>query len=194
MRNIWPGPFGLAEGERDDTVVWVGTMRPIKRPELVIDLARLMPDIRFVVVGGPSRKHTDLFERTRRAAEELPNADVVGFVPVNDVDRYFLNAALLLNTSAVEGFPNTFLHAWGRHKPVVSMYDPNGMLAGRGFGRCAPTVEELAAAIRELCGDRPLRRRIGAAACDYVRRYHAPHQVIAELERNLLGLVGAASR
>lgn len=189
MRNVWPGPFGPTDGERDDTVVWVGTMRPVKRPELVLELARRLPEIRFVVVGGPTGKTPELFRHVCAEAEKLPNVEIVGFVPPNEVDRHFLEAALLLNTSTVEGFPNAFLHAWGRHKPVVSTNDPNEMLTRRGFGRHATTVDELASAITELCADRALRRQIGAAACAYVVEHHAHEQVITQLESDLLALL-----
>jgi len=191
MRNVWPGPYGSADEERDDGVLWVGGMRPVKRPELALELARRLPELQFTIVGGPSGKHEALFARIKAEGEALPNVQITGFVPFDEVDRYFRTAAVLLNTSVVEGFPNAFLHAWGRHKPVVALVDPNHLLSRRGFGRYGQNLEEVAAALRELCADRAQRRRIGAAAAEYVQQQHTPTAVIAALETELLRLAGA---
>jgi len=192
MRNVWPGPYGVADEEQDQVVLWVGGMRPVKRPELALELAQRLPDLQFTIVGGPSGRHDELFARIKAQGEAMSNVRIEGFVPFGEVDRHFREAAVLLNTSAVEGFPNAFLHAWGRHKPVVSMVDPNHLLREREFGRCGPNLEELAAALRELCADRAQRRRIGAAAAEYVQQHHAPSAVMAALETELLRLGGSA--
>src|SRR5688500_9629758 len=38
--------------DKDIDVLWVANLRPVKRPEIVLDLARRMPNVRFTLAGG----------------------------------------------------------------------------------------------------------------------------------------------
>ena len=44
------------------------------------------------------------YDGIKEEAERIPNLEFVGFVPYPDVNEYFNNASLLVNTSSVEGF------------------------------------------------------------------------------------------
>ena len=132
---------------RKDTVIWVGVIRPGKRPQLLLELARRLPQRRFVMVGGPRGGDAALFERTRAEAATLPNVEFTGFLPLAEVESRFDAARLLVNTSDYEGLPNTFLQAWARGVPTLGTVDA-GTSAHRRFGdveagareskRCSP--------------------------------------------------------
>jgi len=123
-----------------------------------------------------------LYEELVAAAAQVPNLDFRGFVPPNEVDRYYARAALLVCTSTVEGFPNTFLHAWGRGKPVVSTYDPGDIIRKQDFGLTASSVGEVADAIRGLWGAPQRSEEIGRRANRYVQEHHHPDVIIGQLE------------
>ncbi len=40
--------------QRARTVTWIAALRRPKRPDRLIEIARLLPDVRFIVCGGPS--------------------------------------------------------------------------------------------------------------------------------------------
>src|SRR5262249_32865761 len=46
-------PAGRAHAERAPYVAWAGDLKEVKRPDLLIDIARRAADVRFVVCGDP---------------------------------------------------------------------------------------------------------------------------------------------
>ena len=49
--------------EKDIDILWVNNIRPFKRPELIIELARRMPNRRFVMIGGSCNGYESLYEQ-----------------------------------------------------------------------------------------------------------------------------------
>ncbi len=122
--NCYRPPRG-AGADPGGYVLWVATVRPSKRPEIVLELARRMPRQRFVMVGGcdSDRRGREYAQGIREAAAALPNVEYRGFMAFAEADRVFDGARVLLNTSSYEGFPNTFLQAWSRGVPAVAFVD-----------------------------------------------------------------------
>ena len=59
-----------------------------------------------------------------------------------------------MNTSAHEGFPNTFIQAWLRDVAVVSLnVDPDGVLDGKQVGIIAHSEPALSQSVRRLIED-----------------------------------------
>lgn len=142
-----PAEAGLP---KDIDVLWVNNMRPFKRADLAMDLAQRNPDLRIVMVGGPTAAFPGLFEDLRARATTLPNLDFRGAVPYDQVNQYYARAKIFINTSDSEGFPNSFLQSWIRGVPVLSFFDPDAIIASRGLGRTPKDIDDMAATIRSL--------------------------------------------
>jgi glycosyltransferase involved in cell wall biosynthesis len=184
LPNIWSGPYDLSPPDRaNETVLWVGSLRGVKRPLMVPELAAALPDIPFAMAGGPVKGDEALHDELVAAVAQTPNLTYLGFVPPNEIDQHYARAALLLCTSKVEGFPNTFLHAWGRGRPVVSTYDPAGLIARENLGIAATSVPEATAAVRELWAAPERCEEIGQRANAYVQAHHHPDVIIEQIER-----------
>jgi glycosyltransferase involved in cell wall biosynthesis len=144
----------LSRAARDIDVLWVGNIRQVKRPDRVLDLADRMPQRRIHLVGGPLAGEEALFRGVTRAASARPNVAFHGRVSYWDVNTLYLRARLLLNTSDVEGFPNSYLQAWIRGVPVVTRIDPDGVIAREGLGIATRSTQEMVDAVSLLLTDR----------------------------------------
>jgi glycosyltransferase involved in cell wall biosynthesis len=161
----------------EGVVLWVGSIRAIKAPERFVDLARMCPQWRFRLVGGGD---VTLTAALRERAAGLPNIEFTGFVPHADVESQFDGAAILVNTSVAEGFPNTFLQAWSRGMPTVSFFDPQVQHEGRAVGRSVETLEQMAAVVQAWKQDEAAWRQAGA---DCRAAFAATYDVAAAVDR-----------
>ena len=111
-------------------------LRQPKRPDLLVEIAKKMPNTRFVIGGGPSlhRSPRGYGERIIEDLRALPNVEYVGQVPPEKAEQIIADAAVLLSTSDIEGFPNTFTQAWASGTPVVSLtVDPDNVIKRFGL-------------------------------------------------------------
>jgi glycosyltransferase involved in cell wall biosynthesis len=139
--------------QRSVDVLWIGALRPLKRPKLLLDLARQLPHLKFEIAGGPSPDAPALFDEVQREAAQLPNVRFLGPVPFHDVRSLFERARLLVGTSEIEGVPNTYLQAWSHGTPVVAYLDPDRLIARNGLGRVVHSAEEMTQAVTHLLSD-----------------------------------------
>jgi glycosyltransferase involved in cell wall biosynthesis len=140
--------------ERDIPVLWVGNIRALKRPELLLEAARKLPQLQFHIIGGPVAGAESVYESTREAASHVPNVRFHGPVPYHDVGEFYERARVFVGTSEIEGFPNTYLQAWARGTPVVAFLDPEHLIARNGMGRAITSVAQMCEEIVTLSGDR----------------------------------------
>jgi glycosyltransferase involved in cell wall biosynthesis len=139
-----------SEAAKDIDVLWVANLRQLKRPDRFIDLARTFPEYTFHMVGGPSPGDESLFFKIEAQAKEIVNLVFHGSVPYMDVGRLFDRARLFVNTSEIEGFPNTFLQAWVRGIPVITLFDPDGIVRRFGLGSADADTHGMILSIRNL--------------------------------------------
>ena len=176
-----PGAPGTTGG---DAVLWAGNIRDVKRPELFLEIARLLPHRRFVMVGGRgSNGNAALYESIRSAALQQPNVEFLGFQPLERVERLFDNARLVINTSAREGTPNTFLQAWARGVPTLAFVDTGARLGGEWVTYVALGAADAAAQIERLLSDPVHWQRSSARCREYFDRTHAKGPVLERYGR-----------
>lgn len=152
-----------------DCILWVGTLHENKRPEILFELARRLPQRRFVMIGGPGLSR-GFFEAMRSRAERIANLEFKGFLPLAEVETWFDRARVLVNTSLYEGMPNTFLQAWARGVPTVASVD-----VGAPVHRVATDLDALAYEV-EICFE---NRSIGQRCREYFERTHSSAEVLA---------------
>jgi glycosyltransferase involved in cell wall biosynthesis len=133
----------------------------------------------------------DYYRSIRNAAGAIANLTCTGAVPYDEVGTLFSRARLFLNTSQIEGFPNTFLQAWVRGVPVVAFFDPDGLIRQRQLGHTATDLEDMVAAIRRLLGDDAERTRIGERARAYALAQFGPKHIASRYLEMLAALDGA---
>jgi glycosyltransferase involved in cell wall biosynthesis len=173
-----PAPQARRASLEHDRVLWVGTTHDHKRPHWFLDIAERLPERRFVMIGGPSsdaqRQSPEFFDTLRRRAARLPNVEFTGFLPLDEVERWFDRARLLVLTSVYEGMPNVFLQAWARGVPTVATVDV-GAPVNIVFG----DVAQGAARIETLLSDSALWTRAANDCLAYFERNHSATEVLA---------------
>jgi len=151
-------------------VLWLASIKQWKRPELFLKLVDSLAGqpYRFVLAGrmvdaGP---YPDLI---RNYESKYPNFEYLPNVDFEDSNRLIGEATVFVNTSLpYEGFPNTFIQAWLRRTPTVSMgFDPDNLIAQHGMGTVATNIEDLARQVQHIVSDRVARETMGAAAQKY---------------------------
>lgn len=174
-----------SQTSRDIDVLWLANLRSVKRPDWVIALAKRLPHVNFVMAGGPYASQPELFEKTKNEAKKLPNFQFLGSVPHRQTADLFSRAKLFLNTSELEGFPNTYLQAWANGTPVVATFDPDGMIEKINLGIRSHTIEDTASALEKLLQDRNSRVEAGLRAHNLIKERHGV-PAVSNYESHLL--------
>jgi glycosyltransferase involved in cell wall biosynthesis len=167
-------------------ILWVGKSEErIKRPSLLLELARQLPQYPFTFILTRAIEKTH--EECLKLAEQLPNVTLIERLPFVEIERYFAKARLNLNTSVFEGFPNTFLQAAKYGVPTVSIQvDPCGMLAEHCSGLvCGGDFEKLKANVSAVMTDDALYDQLGRQALAYVHAHHDKNVIIPKYEQVL---------
>jgi len=159
----------LPNPRRDIDVLWVSNIRQLKRPDRILDLAKQLPQVKFHMVGGALPDEPALYQEVKRAAAARRNVTFHGALSYWDTNDLYGRARLLVNTSDVEGFPNSYLQAWIRGVPVLTLIDPDGVIEREGLGAAARSPEQLPGIIGNLLQN-PLQLRALSERC---RRYMA---------------------
>ncbi|UVT16969.1 MAG: glycosyltransferase family 4 protein [Nitrospira sp.] len=171
--------------ERKEAVLWVAVIRPVKRPDRLIEIARRLPMIRFIVCGAPSFDLWDAKEIESILAQlrSLPNVDFRGHVDPDETLNAISDASLLLSTSDGEGFPSVFLEAWAAGTPVVSVQiDPDGKIRNSKLGEMGDTLEGTIEAVRSLMASSEQRQEMGLRARRHVEEVHSPSSAVRAFE------------
>lgn len=139
--------------ERDIDVLWVSNIRGVKRPDVLLEVADRLPELGLHMVGGTVPGEVQCFESTRAQAAKRDNVKFHGAVPYRDAGALYARARVFVNTSDVEGFPNTYLQAWMSGTPIVAFFDPDDVIARHGLGVVVRSAQQMAEAIRSLVRD-----------------------------------------
>lgn len=171
------------------TILWVGkSNETVKRPSLILELARQLPQIPFVVFM--LRGHEELHKKCLAEAQGLSNITLYEYVPFEQIESYFADAHLHVNTSTFEGFPNTFLQAAKYGVPTVSLkVDPGGMLSQYQCGvACKDDFEGFKQTVQSLMTDIQLHEKHSMQSLDYIKTHHDKDMIIPKYEEVFLEL------
>ena len=167
--------------ERPKYVAWVAMLRKPKRPDLLVEIARKAPTIRFVVCGGLTTHRTpgEYGAQVVDVLEKLPNVDYRGRVDPEEASRVIADAALLLSTSDQEGFPNTFVQAWSNGTPVMTLQvDPDSIIKRLKLGAVTGTIDATVEQLHRLLASPQERQTIATRAREYILSHLSSERVV----------------
>lgn len=183
-----------ALGKRTIDLLWVSNIRQVKRPDRVLDLAALLPHLKIYIAGGRCPGEHRLYSQIAEACQRLPNVTFHGQVAYQDVGALFDRAKIFINTSDVEGFPNTYLQAWIRGLPVVATFDPDGIISREGLGVRVFDTAELAEAASGVLGDRGVFEGMRRRCLQYMAAHYNEDELLGPYLRATEAAVALSSQ
>ncbi len=174
VRNLHENITGDILKSINKKVVWITNYRPWKRGELFLELAQKFENqkIQFIMVYGRTKREyvQELF-----TSQRLPcNLNVIDELSAPSIEWLLLKSSVFVNTSdPQEGFPNTFIQAWLRETPTVSInIDPGGVMRREKIGICSGTFEQLVDDVKYLLTNDQERIAMGRRARLYAEKAH----------------------
>jgi glycosyltransferase involved in cell wall biosynthesis len=164
-----------------EAFLWFGRSVRAKQPLKYVELARAVPEARFRMIPVPQGGDTRLLDELRTAADELPNLELLDPLPHAQAAELVERAVAVVNTSVLEGMPNTFLEAWASGVPVLTLqFDPDGTVERHGLGiSAAGSWEAFVGGARDLWRSRSDRRDVARRVRSYVESAHSEEAVAA---------------
>ena len=161
------------EKKKEYILLWVGTIRSLKQPELFLDIAKTLPNVKFIMIGGVTNSEIELYNNIQKKSKSISNLSFLGFIPYNKIQKYYFQSSIFVNTSIVEGFPNTFLEAWNCSIPVISLnIDPDEIICKNKLGFHSKTFKQMIIDIECLLNNDSLRQEIAMNAREYIKENH----------------------
>ncbi len=157
-----------------EIVLWVANLAQSKRPENFVELARLGKGsgLRFVMIG--SRGDPDYLKALFK--DQPGNLEWLGQLPFEETLTWFDRAAFFVNTSIPEGegFPNTYIQAWLRGVPVISLaVDPDNVIEENSLGFLAKDVSIIYDIIKFYRNKLDKYREISETVLSYSRLHYS---------------------
>lgn len=175
--NVHPLPEISEEPEKrtKPVVLWLARFQPWKQPDVFMKLADRCKDLdcRFVMAGRVSNpKYEEQIEIMER---EHPNFEYLGSLPFSETNKLLGNVDLLVNTSKKEeGFPNTYVQAWLKKVPVITLnFDPDSVIQKNNLGAAAYNFRNLVEATERFVKDSSYRKEVGERAYKYALEAHS---------------------
>jgi glycosyltransferase involved in cell wall biosynthesis len=189
IRNFHPLPDNLPERAPEPiTITWVANIKAFKRPEAFVQLAedlRERSNVRLIMIGAPPLADSR-WPALLAKIQAQPNLLYLGGLSQEAVNDCISRSHIFVNTSVHEGFANTFIQAWMRGVPVVSLaVDPDGLLGCGKYGYCAGgNYHAFRSHIEALIDNPALRQTLGEQAKHYSYAAHSNRNI--ELLINIL--------
>lgn len=171
--NIWESKIGNSQViSKMYDFIWVANFVKNKRPLWLIEMAALMPEYSFVMIG--SAFDVNLYKDCEDRAAVLKNIRILGYQSLFEVNQFVKQSRALICTSLIEGFPNTFLQALSVNVPLISTVDPSGIINEHRLGFFGSNVNELVDGAKSLLGDEDEYARITLNISTYFKQKHSP--------------------
>ncbi len=168
-------------------VLWVGRIIEEKRLEWLFEVARRLPDVEFDVVGAPNAE-SEYAERCYEEEKQLPNVTMRGRLPHKEMHHAYERAHVLCSTSVFEGFPNVFLEAWSMGLPLVTTFDPDGVVDRHGHGCSVEDIDGLVSCISSM-RDKDVWLGKAKQAREYYLENHQVENLMGKFEKIICGSI-----
>lgn len=181
---IWPRPY----------VVWVANIKAHKRPELCVNLAKVLATqgIDVLMIGAIQQNRYQWLWQAKQASSNL---HYLGPRTVQQVNGILHGSLALVHTCITEGFGNNFIQAWLQGKPTVSFeFDPGGLIRKKGLGYVSQGDEErFHQQVLDIVNEPERAKRMGLEAQAWALSHHQEEGSVTKLIAFLNDVLNEAS-
>ena len=182
--------FDVKTYKKKDQIIFLGRIESVKRGWLFCEIAALMPEYEFYLLGQTFRekgKNSAIIEKYK----DLPNLHFAGHVEGEVKERFLKESKILVNTSIHEALPISFLEALSYGTLIVSNRNPEeltskfGEWVGEVYGDGFDKVHLYVGAIRRIMKDDEERSKKAETAVRYIREVHNTKNFVSKLRQVL---------
>ncbi|HEY1462099.1 MAG TPA: glycosyltransferase family 4 protein [Terriglobales bacterium] len=150
-------------------VLFVGSLRPFKGPQVVLEAAQRFPFTDFVLAGG------GMMEEELRAyvvREQLQNVKFLGLLNAESLRKQYRQTDVFLFPSRWEGSPKVIMEAAACGVPVITCddYEPETVI-DKKTGYIAAMDEEILQRLEQLLNDPAQRKEMGDAGREHILNF-----------------------
>ncbi len=141
----------LTAAPKKNTILWVGRAHPMKRLEVFIDLAQLLPQHHFVAIAPLVPSKEAYMDAIQKKAQNVPNLRLIPGLLPDEVQEEYKKARISVMTSETEGFPNVMAESMANGAPfLTTLLNPAGWLTNLSGVR---DIDNALPACGYRCGD-----------------------------------------
>jgi len=154
-------------------IIWVGSARPLKQPELFIKLASNFPNEKFLMIM-PKSDNILYWKKISMMARQKNNIRFIEKVSYDKIQKYFDQSKILVGTSTHEGFPNVYLQSCVSSTPIVSLnVNPDHFITKYRLGYVSNgQFKKMIAEVNRLLSNEKIYNEMSNNANKYVKLVH----------------------
>lgn len=174
IKNAYP--ISDEVSNKKESILWVSRSATWKQPHLFLELAKDNPKSKFIMICPKANEEKECIDWNllKKDAGSIKNMEFIGYVPFEEIDEYFKNSILFINTSIYEGYPNTYVQSTKNFSPIVSLtVNPDNFLDRYDCGLCANgDFEVMRKQLVEILGNKERLGEMSVNAYKYAKKEH----------------------
>ena len=189
IKNIFPEKSNSNIDFKDkQTILWVGRLTEVKKPELFLKLAGKYSDQKFVMIAPSGVNKKEYGNLIYEKGKHIKNLQIINYVKPSEIFDFYKKAKIYVITSEFEGFPNTMAEAMQAECAVLTYaVNPDNILNEYNFGFCAgKNIDKFYRDFEKLLENSELRKEFGINGKKYIAEHHKKSRVVNDFKNILL--------
>ncbi|MCS7245830.1 MAG: glycosyltransferase family 4 protein [candidate division WOR-3 bacterium] len=152
--------------KKEKVVVWIGEITKWKKPYLLLEIAKMLKEYKFKLIG-----HGDL--KLIEGYEDIENLEYLGKLSNEKVNKELERSYIVLNTSESEkeGISNAIIQGMMRGNVPICLNDDFGILQKYEVGFKVKDIYEMARTIKFLFENEEVLREYSRRAFEFSNSY-----------------------
>lgn len=186
----YPHPGNILPRQNRKYFLWAGRIEPRKAPEIFLQIAKLLPQYKFVMIAAQTPRDKDLYRRIYRKAKSLKNITIKTNLNLVELNQLYQTAIAFIDTSRYNHLNLTQVQAAASCLPNLSFFiDPHSSLKEYRWGYSAGgKLKQMLINIKRLASDKNLWQQLSKNAGTFAKKVHSSNKNVAELKNILCEL------